>query len=172
MKTVALPCRTGLAPIAALVLPAWLAAFPLGGWSADLPKQGTFTITYTIAGTTPASFDTGGGKWTYIFDSRLIATNDAGAGLFNNMSGHCIGSGMGGSITGYCLLADADGDKFVEIINRAAGAPKGTGTLTGGTGKYKGIEGSLEFQEGGPLADTAPGQSNLVGKKKGSYKIP
>jgi hypothetical protein len=63
MKTVALPCRTGLAPIAALVLPAWLAVFPLGGWSADLPKQGTFTVTYTDAGTSPAGFDTGGGKW-------------------------------------------------------------------------------------------------------------
>jgi len=141
------------------------------GWSAELPKQGTFTATYTVAGTTPASYDTGGGKWAYIFDSRLITINDAGSGLFNNMSGHCIGSGMVGSLTGYCLFADIDGDKFVELINRAPGAPKGAGTLTGGTGKYKGIEGSLEFQDA-PLADTAPGQGNHIGKKKGSYKLP
>jgi hypothetical protein len=171
MKTVALPCRTGLAPIAALVLPAWLAVFPLGGWSADLPKQGTFTVTYTDAGTSPAGFDTGGGKWAFIFDTRLITTNDAGSGLFHNMSGHCIGSGIGDSNTGYCLFTDKDGDKFVEPINRQAGATKGTATLTGGTGKYKGIEGSLEFQTV-PLAETAPGHYNNIGKKKGSYKLP
>ena len=87
------------------------------------------------------------------------------------MSGHCIGSGIGDSFTGYCLFTDKDGDKFVEPINRQAGATKGTATLTGGTGKYKGIEGSLEFQDV-VLAETAPGHYNNIGKNIGSYKLP
>ena len=172
MKTGALPCRFRLAPIAALVLPALLAAFAPGGLAADLPKQAAYTVTYTVAGTTPAAYEVGGGKWSFIFDSRLITMNDAGSGLFHNMTGRCIGSGIGDSLTGYCLFTDKDGDKFVETIGRQMGASKGTGTLSSGTGKYKGIEGSLEWEEVVHLTDTAPGQNNLIGKNKGSYKLP
>jgi hypothetical protein len=141
-------------------------------WSVDLPKQGSFVVTYTVAGSAPAAFDAGGGQWAVIFDARLITTNEAGGGMFHNSAGHCIGSEMFGHLAGTCLWIDMDGDRFVETINRQAGAAKGTGTLINGTGKYKGIEGSVEFVEAPPLADTAPGLRNLIGKLKGNYKIP
>ena len=140
--------------------------------SVDLPKQGSFVVNYAVAGSAPAAFDAGGGQWAVIFDARLITTNEAGAGMFHNSAGHCIGSEMFGRLAGTCLWIDMEGDKFVETINRDAGAAKGTGTLLNGTGKYKGIQGSIEFVEAPPLADTAPGLRNLVGKLKGSYKIP
>ena len=151
---------------------ALLVSASVSAWGADLPKQGSFTGTHTVAATAPAAFDTGGGQWAVIFDARVISTTDAGSGIFHKISGHCIGSDMFGHLTGTCLWVDGDGDKFAETINREAGLPKGTGTLIGGTGKYKGIEGSLEFVEAPRLADTAPGQRNLISRVKGSYKIP
>jgi len=79
---------------------------------------------------------------------------------------------MAGQLTGTCIWIDRDGDRFVESITREAAGPRGTGTLISGTGKYKGIEGSLDFLEAPPLADTAPGQRNLTSKVKGRYRIP
>jgi hypothetical protein len=155
-------CAVGPALVA---LAAWASA-------ADLPKAGSFSVTTTIAATAPAAFDTGGGRGAVIFEARAIAINDAGSGLFHHRSGHCIGSDLLGRLNGVCIYTDGDGDKIIESFVREAGTRSGTGTLIGGTGKYKGIEGSLEFTESPPLADTAPGQRNLISTGGGRYTLP
>jgi hypothetical protein len=67
--------------------------------------------------------------------------------------------------------ADKDGDKFVEPWSLAPGAKKGTATLGPGTGKYKGIDGTLEWEVVTSLP-AATGTYNFIGKKRGSYRMP
>jgi len=141
--------------------------------AADLPKQGSFSVTSAIVGTAPAAFEIADGKWAAIFDARIVRFNDAGSGFMDHSSGHCIGLDAAGALTGSCVYTDRDGDKIFESFSRSAGAsPKGSGTFTGGTGKYKGITGTVEFQELPPLAETSPRERNLISKGKGTYRIP
>jgi hypothetical protein len=142
------------------------------GLAADLAKQGNFTVSYTSIQIGTNSLDPGDGKSPYTREWSIVATNDAGSGLFHNMSAKCFGVGVAGGITGYCLYVDKDGDKFLEPIYREPGASKGTATLTGGTGKFKGIEGSLEFQIATLFPAVSQGQFNHTGRKTGSYKLP
>lgn len=137
----------------------------------DLPRQGSFAVTYTAAGTLTRIIDVGDGTKVVAMDSRLIATNDAGQGIFQNVTGDCLGVRGGDARSGYCVFTDKDGDKFVEPWSVAPGAKKGTATLGPGTGKYKGIEGNLEFEVVTSLPASS-GAVNFVGKKRGTYRLP
>jgi hypothetical protein len=137
----------------------------------DLPKQGSFAVTYTAAGTLSRAIDIGDGAKVVGMENRLIATNDAGQGLFHNATAECLGVRGGDTRSGYCVFTDKDGDKFVEPWSIAPGAKKGTGTLGPGTGKYKGIDGNLEFEVVTSLP-AATGAYNFIGKKRGSYRLP
>ena len=70
------------------------------------------------------------------------------------------------------MFTDKDGDKFVEPWSLAPGAKKGTATLGPGTGKYKGIEGNLEWEVVTNLPAATAGTYNFIGKKRGSYRLP
>jgi hypothetical protein len=141
------------------------------GAAEDLPKQGSFSVTYTAAGALTRTIDLGDGTKVVAMDSRLIATNDGGQGIFHNATADCVGVRGGEARNGYCVFTDKDGDKFVEPWSMAPGAKKGTATLGPGTGKYKGIEGNLEFEVVTGLPATS-GAYNFVGKKRGSYRMP
>jgi hypothetical protein len=148
-----------------------LSAFAPACLAQDLPKQGTFAVTYTAAGTLTKTIDLGDGTKVVANDARLLATNDAGQGIFHNATGDCMAVRAGDARNGYCVFTDKDGDKFVEPWSLAPGAKKGTGTLGPGTGKYKDIEGNLEWEVvTNPPAAT--GTYNFVGKKRGSYRLP
>ncbi|MBL8541826.1 MAG: hypothetical protein JNK68_15895 [Betaproteobacteria bacterium] len=137
----------------------------------DLPKQGSFAVTYTAAGALGRTIDVGDGTRVVAMDNRLIATNDAGQGIFHNATGDCIGVRGGETRNGYCVFTDKDGDKFVEPWSVAPGAKKGTATLGPGTGNYKGIEGNLEWEVVTSLP-AASGTYNFIGKKRGTYRLP
>ena len=137
----------------------------------DLPKQGNFAVTYTAAGTLTRTVDLGDGTKVVANEGRMIATNDAGQGIFHNATGECLGLRGGDARNGYCVFTDKDGDKFVEPWSIAPGAKKGTATLGPGTGKYKGIEGKLEWEAVTSLP-AATGAYNFIGKKRGSYQLP
>ena len=137
----------------------------------DLPKQGSFAATYAAAGTLTRNIEFGDATKIVSMENRIIATNDAGQGIFHNTTGDCIGVRGGEARTGYCVFTDKDGDKFVEPWNIAPGAKKGTATLGPGTGKYKGIEGNLEWEVVTSLP-AASGTYNFIGKKRGSYRLP
>jgi hypothetical protein len=137
----------------------------------DLSKQGSFAVTYTAAGALTHTIDFGDGTKVGANENRMIATNDAGQGIFHNTTGECIGLKGGETRNGYCVFTDKDGDKFVEPWSLAPGAKKGTATLGPGTGKYKGIDGTLEWEVVTNLP-ASTGTYNFIGKKRGSYRIP
>jgi hypothetical protein len=148
-----------------------LLTFVPPGAAEDLPKQGNFAVTYTAAGTLTRTIDVADGTKVVANEARMIATNDAGQGIFHNATGECLGVRAGDSRNGYCVFTDKDGDKFVEPWNIAPGAKKGTATLGPGTGKYKGIDGTLEWEVVTSLP-AATGTYNFIGKKRGTYRLP
>ena len=137
----------------------------------DLPKQGDFVVTYTSSGTFTRTIDLGDGTKVVAFEQRLIATNDAGQGIFHNATADCVGVRGGDARNAYCVFTDKDGDKFIEPWTLAPGAKKGTAALGPGTGKYKGITGNLEWEVVTSLP-AATGTYNVIGKKRGSYRLP
>ena len=78
-----------------------------------------------------------------------------GEAMLDKMSAHCtavsVASGDKNYIDGACVLADVDGDKIFstfdtrDIDKSQPDMDCGTHTITGGTGKYKGITGSEPF---------------------------
>jgi hypothetical protein len=83
-----------------------------------------------------------------------VIYNDAGTGPLHMGSMVCKWSleDVNGSFTdgGVCAFADAGGaDKiFVGFLGKQTGkdTEQGTGTLTGGTGRYEGIQGKLAYR--------------------------
>jgi hypothetical protein len=81
--------------------------------------------------------------------------NMKGEKMFDKMSAHCaalkVDSGDKHYIDGACVLADSDGDTVFstfdtrEVDKSQPDMSCGTHTITGGTGKYKGITGSEPF---------------------------
>jgi|GEM_PF-303563 len=167
--------RTIIATILALVL---LVAFvPIS--NAEMAKEGTdsgvsiYTVTPTIV-----SLD----KDRYAVEFELLGVylSDAGKGPFHNMSSQCVGviyydKGVG-KLLGYMVMTAPDGDKvLVEIKEDKALPPpnpnKGTGKFLGGTGKFAGIEGTLEYSR----YYTRPakkGVAHAVSPSKYHWKIP
>src|SRR5271165_1744962 len=84
--------------------------------AADLPKEGTFNVTFSGSGTAKA---------TAIGKERLLIAWDlngltVGTGLFDHMTWHCFGlndtaNGMR-QYNGYCIMTDPAGDQIVGDI--------------------------------------------------------
>jgi hypothetical protein len=76
---------------------------------------------------------------------------------------------------GYCTYTDADNDQIFEKCDVTAGQALPTGatnlcTLTGGTGKFQGLQASLVI-DSKPIKGTYDGALQGVGHKNGTYKI-
>ena len=138
----------------------------------DLPKEGDFNATYYLSGITTRSISLGNSKSVALIEFVTVSTNDSGKGLFNNMTAQCIALAGTDDVSGYCVYSDTDGDKFIEPVHRKLSSSKGDATLGWGTGKYKGIEGSLEFERVTMLPATGPDTFHQIGKKRGHYKLP
>jgi len=69
------------------------------------------------------------------------------------------------------VYSDKDGDEFVEAFTRPRGSTSEKGTLSSGTGKYKGIDGQFDGQMA-PELPAKKGSYHYVGKKTGSYRLP
>jgi hypothetical protein len=142
-------------------------AFGTPAKSADLPKEGTFSSTYSGVTTVKAS---------PIGKERLLLTGEGyglsvGEGILDHMTWHCLGLGDFtngvGLFRGNCVGTDPTGDQVVTNFSTEK-APldqkivPGSFTFTTGTGKYAGITGSATFEsdasrfrspEGGPTFD-------------------
>ena len=146
--------------------------------AADLPKEGTWTATYSAFGMAKA---------TPVGKERLLLTYDdngltVGDGLLNHMTWHCWGLGDYTSGTGQdhgnCVGTDPAGDQIAidwnigkhpmdqKLVN-------GSFTLTTGTGKYAGITGSATFaDDGNEFKPATDGTYFAHNTNKGSYKLP
>jgi hypothetical protein len=79
-----------------------------------------------------------------------------------------------GSLRGYITWMDKDGDKILMEITEETGqlgSPiNGTAKMIGGTGKFTGIEGRMEYTRRN-LRPVADGTHQAVSNRKGNYKI-
>lgn len=136
-----------------------------------IPKQGPIDVTFTALGRDISAIPAGGEDVVYLYEATMAFTNNVKTPLMQNVIARCVESGFsGGEANGFCVFTDKDGDKFVETFSHKAGTIAGKAVLGSGTGKYKGIEGQLDWQQVQPLpADK--GTFNFVGKKTGSFRI-
>jgi hypothetical protein len=121
--------------------------------AADLPQEGSFTTH------SPGTYDA---RATQVGDKHFIASgtsrvamyNDAGSGPLHRGSAVCTwwSDDVNGSYRDniLCAFGDAGGaDKiFAEFTGKGTDnvAEQGAGTITGGTGKYDGIQGKIAYQ--------------------------
>ncbi len=145
------------------------AAFGGSALAGDLPKQGTHSYSWTFSGPYEV-IQVGEDEWAWVAHYTMASWNDAGEGLFHNMSGDCIGVGLGEEESGYCTYVDADGDMIFEAW-QGTGAGTGTDTLLGGTGKYVGLQGTAEY-EYVYFPDNPEGTFLGKGHSEGSYTLP
>ena len=121
-------------------------AFAAATMAADLPKEGTYSGTYSAFGTA---------KVTSIGKERVLLTisDENGMSLTNgfgdHVTWHCWGLGdytnRVGQDSGYCVATDPSGDQFVDnwsdTKHELGGKVKGTDVFGSGTRKYTGITG-------------------------------
>ena len=145
--------------------------------AADLPKEGTFTGTYSAAGTY---------KTTPLGEERWFSSSEqygltVGSGLLDHITWHCWGVADGmktiATIRGYCVGTAPTGDQiaFEAVSDGEIDSSKPfavTCTLTAGTGKYAGISGGWSFICHGSEFKAPEGRYVQYASIKGSYKLP
>ena len=162
--------KTALASALSLAL---FAAFGASALAGELPKQGTYSVTWTFSGPYTA-IEIGEDQWAWSSTYTLIIWNDAGEGFFHDMSANCVGLGSEAedapfTETGYCSYVDADGDQLFEYYYETEEG-KGTSTRLGGTGKYAGAQGTDTY-EYSYTPDAPEGVFNGYGHSEGSYTL-
>jgi hypothetical protein len=143
--------RACMLSVTALTLGSAL-AFATSSMAADLPQSGSFKIHSAFKGNDQMAqigdkhFMGSGNAWA-------VTYNDAGSGLLHMGAALCAYTldDMNGSfaISGRCAWGDADGDKiFTEWTGKGTDGVgnEGLNTITGGTGKFAGIQGQAPFQ--------------------------
>jgi hypothetical protein len=112
--------------------------------------------------------------------STQSASNDQGNPILNNMGGRCQLNRLNDTAAksvethGYCTYTDNDGDLIFEKCDFVPAAGQGAATnncvLTGGTGKFQGLQASIVITNT-VLKSTYDGTYQSVGHKNGTYKI-
>jgi hypothetical protein len=151
--------------------------FGVAAMAADLPKEGTYSGTYSSVGTVKATA-VGKERMLIAFDEYGLSL---GKGITDRMRWHCSGlidlmSGIG-QIHGHCAAADPDGDQIAvnfdgDKFSPAAKTNSVMVKLTTGTGKYTGISGGHTFIPHSDVFQSAEGPSVNYGTFEGSYKLP
>ncbi len=142
----------------------------------SMPPEGPVSVTFTATQIAPLKpMPIGGGKEFLVINQAMAASNDAGNPVLNNMGGRCQltrltdPSAKTVELHGYCTYADNEGDQIFEQCDFLPGAPNNC-TLTGGTGKFQGLQAALTITVG-PVKGNYDGIGQVVGHKKGTYKI-
>ena len=145
----------------------------------ELPRSGDYKVLFTGINTSPMKpLPMGTNRTVTISQSTMTALNVAGSGFLHNMAGRCAGMATMDNEAktfenhGYCVYADACGDQIFEKYDYPAqpqgGTPHGTGSWTGGTGKFSGISGEIEIHNArvNPMTE---GVAQFTGTKIGRY---
>jgi len=160
--------RTGIlaAAIAALALSAGAQTPPAAdGWR-------PFKATWTLSGTRQL-LPTEGARSAAILHLTGPLAVTSGEGLGRGFLGELIGFDDGAAlIVGRAVLADEKGDRIYCFLRTepVGTGRKATGTITGGTGRYAGLEGTFEFAWQ-YVVDTEPGEiggriANIEGRTR------
>jgi hypothetical protein len=135
--------------------------------SAEFPKTGeaeydTYYVDHVVA-----KIDSGAGSAT-IVDNTGITRNLKGEGPFHHMSVRCLAhrSLVGETLhrNGSCVETDEDGDNVFTIYDDK------NHYLMGGTGKYKGITGTVPYTVV-KLHDTVGGHGARIVNHKATWEI-
>ena len=110
--------------------------------SAEFPKTGEAEYDTYYVDNVVAKIDSGVGAGA-IVDETGVTRNVKGEGAFHDMSVHCLyhmtSVGETTHFNGSCVHTDKDGDNIFGTFDDK------TTTLMGGTGKYKGITGTISY---------------------------
>ena len=113
--------------------------------SVEFPKTGSAEYDTYYVGNVVAKIDSGTGTGS-IVDETGITRNVKGEGPFHDMSVRCLCHwsvvGETNHLNGSCVHTDKDGDNVFATFDDK------TATLIGGTGKYKGITGTVSYTNG------------------------
>lgn len=93
--------------------------------------------------------------WVATQEITGIRLDDSGKGPFHQMTTHIVlilyGDKSGVRLHGYSTFMDKDGDKVMgELWEASLTSPKGKGKVLGGTGKFAGIEGTVDYEVSNP----------------------
>jgi hypothetical protein len=139
----------------ALFAGALLAFAPAVALGQSIEKKGTTPYVTHFIFRPLMSIDIAGLGTATTLEAVGTTQNMKGEKMLDKMSARCaalsVASGDKKYIDGACVLADGEGDKIFSTFDTRdldKSQPKmdcGTHTITGGTGKYKGITGSEPF---------------------------
>ncbi len=116
---------------------------------AQAKKEMTFSGTHYFSNT-PKIFRLGPDQLIMQVENFGVRVNDSGDGPFHGASVHIVlvsyrSKEYSGS-RGYFTWTDKDGDKMIgELLDTPPGASSSPGRLIGGTGKYMGWQGTIEY---------------------------
>ena len=116
---------------------------------AQAKKEMTFSGTHYWS-STPKNFQLDPDQLIMHPELLGVRVNDSGDGPFHGASAHIVAvayrtKGYFG-FRGYETWIDKDGDKVIwELLDTPAGASSSPARLIGGTGKYKGWQGTMEY---------------------------
>ena len=135
--------------------------------AAEFPKSGSAEYDTYYVDNPVAKIDGGVGTGT-IVDTTGITRNVKGEGPFNNMSVRCLYHvSVAGEISHYngsCVETDKDGDNVFTTFDDK------NHYLMGGTGKYKGITGTIPYTVI-ELHDTVGGHAANIVNHKATWEI-
>jgi hypothetical protein len=152
--------------------------FAVSAVAADLPKEGTFSGTYTATGTY---------KTTKIGDRRALQSFDENGvqvtnGFADHTTFHCWGlqeAADGEAVEqGFCVATDPSGDLFATkfTLDRhklGVSGRKGTASFIGGTGKFTGVTGTIAVVlHGAEFRPLVEGTYVSYVNIEGNYKLP
>ena len=160
-----------------------LALLAVGGaaGAAELPKSGKLDFRFFSHNVqTIAELDTSDGMKSYVNEAYEFHVGKDKSSPVDNTVGRCLGYGSyhpeKGAVheVGTCTFQDADGDKIFETyevtIKDSTDHASALAKISGGTGKYEGITGSLTSTVE-VLPALGPGHTMWTGDATGEYKI-
>jgi hypothetical protein len=166
-----------------ILISLFIISFSIGfEWNAiaQMPKEGTMWGTNIYKGTQKV-FPFDKDCTVVLYENSGEILDDSTGGPFHKLATHNVGvihnnKGIV-SLRGYLTAIDKDGDKVIweltEINVRPSpsNAVNGTAHIVGGTGKFTGIQGEMDYTRESmrPLTD---GNHQATSKYKGNYKLP
>src|ERR1700694_5636821 len=141
-----------------------------------LPPEGPVSVTFTATQISPLKpMPIGGGKEFVVVNQAMAASNDAGTPVLHNMGGRCQLTRLADpsaktvEFHGFCTYADKEGDQIFEQCDFLPGA-QNTCKVFGRTGEIEMPQAALVTTLD-LLKNNFDGISQIVGHKKGTYKI-
>lgn len=145
------------------------------GAAAQGQQQGTrFDVTHCYVGEASLIESATAYRVQGLQQRGVTRANEPG-GPFDNAATRCVGTlaSVGGASPegrGYCEWASSAEDRV--LIRWTVEAGRGSGTLVGGAGRYRGISGEISFQPIAPIPALEASIVRVCNRSTGEFKLP